>query len=591
MLDRAETDGGSRQSQAVRREQLIDATIKVIAEQGLSNVTLGKVGAEVGLTAGMINFHFKSKQELLTATLRSVADDYAERCDQAITAANGNPSAGLLGLIDVSFDPAVCEPKRVSVWYAFWGESQARGDYLSICGGADESFLSTIVRLMTELNCSTDRKININAAAKGLAGLVDALWQDVLVDAETFDRSACVETCKSYLSNLFPKFSDVALPRNGASDHAIPDSLTGGLPRTLPASAYCSQDNFQREMETIHKRAWQIICHVSDIPDAGDYFTFEGLGERAFVIRGEDHVVRAFHNSCPHRAHAVVSGLSGNSAEPVRCPYHAWAFNYRGDLTAIAAKKAFPPFDSGAFGLKALDCEIYNGFVFIRFAGNGPPVAERYAPHDSEFAPYRFADMVPIAPFYDEAINADWKNVWDNYLEDYHFPTGHPGLFGLMSPAFDREPDDESRTIRLSHAMRAKAKGGWSSRAYHSLLPDQSHLPENQQRRWSYFFMYPCVSLDVYPNLVDFFHIVPTGPGTCRLRVGMYGLPDADRAVRATRYLSGRINWQVHHEDTALIESVQGGLASSGYDMGLLGAKEVATRALQRWVQEDTQGV
>ncbi|MGI9406560.1 MAG: RHO alpha subunit C-terminal catalytic domain-containing protein, partial [Hyphomicrobiaceae bacterium] len=184
---------------------------------------------------------------------------------------------------------------------------------------------------------------------------------------------------------------------------------------------------------------------------------------------------------------------------------------------------------------------------------------------------------------------ADWKNVWDNYLEDYHFPTGHPGLFGLMSPAFDREPDDETRTIRLSHALRNEAKGGWSSRAYHSLLPNQPHLPEKQQRRWSYFYMYPCVSFDVYPDLVDFFHIVPTGPGTCRLRVGVYGLPDADRNIRATRYLSGRINWQVHNEDTALIESVQGGLASSGYDMGLLGKKEVATRALQRWVQEDTR--
>ncbi|MGI9405524.1 MAG: Rieske 2Fe-2S domain-containing protein, partial [Hyphomicrobiaceae bacterium] len=86
------------------------------------------------------------------------------------------------------------------------------------------------------------------------------------------------------------------------------------LPRTLPSWTYCDQDFFEAEIKTIHKRAWQIVCHVSDIPNTGDYFTFQGLGERAFVIRGEDGIIRAFHNVCPHRAHAVVSGLNGNSA-------------------------------------------------------------------------------------------------------------------------------------------------------------------------------------------------------------------------------------------------------------------------------------
>ena len=581
MLDKSAQNEPSRQPPGVRREQLIHAMISAIAEHGLSHVTLSKVGAEIGLTAGMINFHFDGKQALLTATLQFIADEFADACEAAMAEAGDDPAAGLMALVSASFDPQICEPGRVSVWYAFWGESRARQDYLAICGHSDKAFDLAVSGLLEQLAQQTNSTIDIKAASLGLTGMVDAFWQELLVDPDAFDHTAAIATCRAYLGNLFPSFAEtVTTPRPSIAP-------ADGLPRTLPAWTYGSEEFFRHEIEQVHKPAWQLVCHVSDVPKTGDYFTFSGLGERAFVIRGEDGALRAFHNVCPHRAHAVVGGTSGSCEHRLRCPYHAWTFDFTGELVAIASRKTFPPFDDGQFGLRPLELEVFMGLVFIRFIAGGPTVAERYAPHEPELVHYRFEDMEPIAPFHEEEIDADWKNVWDNYLEDYHFPTGHPGLYGLMTPDYDREPDDDTRTVRLSHAMRDKPKGGWSVERYAGVLPAQTHLPENLRRRWSYFFLYPSVSLDVYPEKMDFFQLVPVAPSKSRLRCGTYGLPGAGREIKAARFLSGRINWQVHREDCNLIASVQGGLATSAYDTGVLGAKEVAPQAFQRWLRED----
>ena len=580
MLDKTAGSDPARQPQGVRREQLIHATISAIAEHGLSNVTLGKVGAEVGLTAAMINFHFDSKQTLLTETLRFVADEFADVCEASVAAAGEAPADALLALVSAAFHPQICEPGRVAVWYAFWGESQARHDYLSICGHSDQAFEAAVRSLIEQLAKQQGTSIAVDAATLGLTGVVDALWQNLLLDPEDFDHAAAVATCRDYLSNLFPALADILPPDTTAVE---PDLL----PRTLPAWTYGSETFFKSEIEQIHKPAWQLVCHVSDVVEPGDYFTYTGLGERAFVIRGEDGELRAFHNVCPHRAHAVVGGTKGSCEHRVRCPYHSWTFDFTGDLVAIASRKTFPPFDDGKFGLRPLDLEVFMGLVFIRFAGDGASVAERYAPFADELAPYRFEDMVPVAPFCEQELEADWKNVWDNYLEDYHFPTGHPGLYGLMTQAYDREPDDARRAVRLSHAMRDKPKGDWSVQRYASLLPDMEHLPEDARQRWSYFFLYPAVSLDVYPEKMDFFSIVPVAPGRSMLRCGTYGLPGASREIKACRFLGGRINWQVHQEDCDLISSVQAGLGTSAYTTGVLGDKEVAVRAFQSWVRED----
>lgn len=584
MDDGMESRVRARLPQDARREQLIDAAITAIAEHGLSNVTLSKVASLAGLTAGMVNFHFKSKQDLLQATLARMAEAYRSLCESAVAAAGQEPDQALMALVRASFDPQVASLERLAVWYAFWGESRARDDYMALVASSDRAFYEAVHALMAELAERAGARIELRAAALGLCGLVDALSQEALVQREAFDWDDAVDTCRHYLANLFPQeFAAPARLRLVAEA----ESDAPALPPTLPGWTYADPGIHAAEVARIHRPAWQLVAHVSELPAPGDYVTFEALGERAFVIRGEDGGVRAFHNVCRHRAHAVLQGRDGHCSGLIRCPYHAWCYAWDGRLRAVAAAKTFPEIDTAGLGLLPLDCEVFSGFVFLRFESGGPSVAERYAPYAAELAAHRIEEMVPITDYWIGEIDADWKNVWDNYLEDYHFPTGHPGLFGLMSGAYDREPDDATRTIRLSHALRREPDGGWSTRAYARLLPDVPHLPEVLKRRWTYLFLYPGVSLELYPDMLDYFHILPAGPGRSILRWRAYARPDDRRAMQLTRRLNLRVNNRVHDEDAALIRSVQQGLSGSAYGSGVLGEKEINLRAFQGWIRRD----
>ena len=357
--------------------------------------------------------------------------------------------------------------------------------------------------------------------------------------------------------------------------------------RTLPASTYCSAEFYAKELERIHLGAWHWIGHVSELKEPGSYVAAEFLGRRVFAMRGEDGEVRAFHNVCPHRAHAVVTGTSGRCESVIRCPYHAWTFELDGQLKAPAFPKTLPKLDAAEFGLKPVEAELFMGLIFVRFRAGASSLAEQLQPHLPLLASYRISDMQPCRPHWANVVEADWKNVMDNYLECYHCPIGHPGLSCLMQAEYENLPDDTTRTALFYHDMRETPPWGWSQKAYNSILPELAHLPKAQQRRWNYLFAYPGLTLNLYPEQMSVMVIRPLGPGRAWVGGRNYGLPLELRGLEAARFLNMRINSEVQREDVSLVTSVQRGLESGAYHTGVFSDREVGVAAFHRWVRED----
>ncbi|MCC7411922.1 MAG: Rieske 2Fe-2S domain-containing protein [Gammaproteobacteria bacterium] len=578
--------------QSERKRVLIDATMTAIAAHGLSGLTLAKVGASAGITAGSVSFHFASKEALLLATLRYVGEEFEAAVQRAQQQAGADPAARLAAVLEVSLEPALTEPRKIAVWYAFMAETRARADYQQICGERDTRYSEIVQTLCTELIGAAGRhdQLDTDAIAFALVGFIDELWQEILFQGERWDRKTALRRCRAFLASVFPWCYDMP-GRTRASSAPAPIATPAlapieqdGLRYTLPAWIYDHAEYFELEAEQVHLPAWHVVCHLSELPVAGSYATFNLLRERAFVIRAEDGTIRAFHNSCRHRGHALAAGHTGRCPGRITCPYHAWSYALDGSLRGVAAPDTFAKIDKSRFGLLALECEIYHGFVFVRFRPGDPSVAERFAPHAQEFGHYRTADMVPWGEPWDEEIEVDWKNAVENYAEDYHFPTGHPGLSALMERDYDREVTDTG-LLRLSHRLRAQVGGSWSVRLYHDVLPAYGHLPPDLRRRWTYYGLFPSTCFDLYPESMDTFQMLPAGPGRMRIRAQSYVLPDERRETVAARILSLRINREVQHEDNALIRSVQGGLASSGYRIGVLSAKEICVQGFQDWLR------
>ncbi len=353
---------------------------------------------------------------------------------------------------------------------------------------------------------------------------------------------------------------------------------------SLPAWIYTDPEFLAAERQVVFRPSWQIVCHLNDIPNTGDYYTLDFLNETVLVVRGADAVPRAFFNVCRHRAARLLDGSSGNCGRRIVCPYHAWAYALDGRLVGLPERREFSHMDLASTGLVPCDLEVYRGFIFVRLDGNGPSVAEMMAPYDAELAPYRLEDMVPLGrvTLRERAVN--WKNIGDNYSDALHIRVAHPGLTRLFGKGYGVESKDwvDKMWGQLLDAPSASL----AERMYQKYLPDVAHLPPERKRLWSYYKLWPNIAFDIYPDQFDFMQNIPVTPTKTIIREIPYVLPDSRREMRAVRYLNWRINRVVSLEDKALIERVQHGMASQSYTVGPLGDSEVSLKSFGRRMRQ-----
>ncbi|MEJ1963120.1 MAG: aromatic ring-hydroxylating dioxygenase subunit alpha [Gammaproteobacteria bacterium] len=346
---------------------------------------------------------------------------------------------------------------------------------------------------------------------------------------------------------------------------------------SLPAWIYRDPDFFELEKQHVFRTSWHLVCHQNDIPAAGDYHTFEILGESVVSVRGDDGQIRSFHNVCRHRASRLLDGPKGRCGRRITCPYHAWTYSLDGRLIGVPFKETFPGFDPRQNGLAALDQELFLGFVFVRFAPGMPSVREMAAPYLHELAAYRMEELVPQGRVTLRSRQVNWKNVADNYSDALHINVAHPGLTRLFGKGYGIEA--QPWIDKMWGTLRDVPSSNWSERLYQKLLPPVEALPRERQRLWTYFKLWPNVAFDIYPDQIDFMQFVPVSPTETLIREIAYVHPDTRREMRAARYLNWRINRRVNLEDKALIERVQSGMASSSYTVGPLSENEVCLRS------------
>ncbi|MES2096017.1 MAG: aromatic ring-hydroxylating dioxygenase subunit alpha [Pseudomonadota bacterium] len=353
---------------------------------------------------------------------------------------------------------------------------------------------------------------------------------------------------------------------------------------SLPGWLYTDPEFLEVESARVLRPSWQIVCHVSDIANPGDFHTIDYCGESVIAVRGQDGVVRAFANVCRHRAMRLVEGPSG-CAKKLVCPYHAWVYETDGRLSGVPMKGDYPALKLEENGLAPVDVEIWRGFVFVRLEDDGgPSVATMMAPYDHEIAPYRFEEMRTISPVRLRERAVNWKNVGDNYSDNLHIPVAHDGLTRLFGKSYAIEA--QPWVDKMSGGIVDRPSDNVWERFYQTHLPRVDHLPEANQRLWLYYKLWPNMAFDIYADQIDFMQWLPLTATTSVLREMCFALPDDRREMKLVRYANWRINRVVNAEDTWLIERVQQGMASKSYAAGPIGSSEVCLRSFARKIRE-----
>ena len=170
-------------SKEVRQEELIAATMRCIARVGLSATTLQMVTREAGLSLGIANLHFQSKENLLRATLESVMREYHSG-QFAILEDEGevSPAVRLGRLLDFQFSARVTNREKMSVWFAYYGEASARPMYQKICASMDRLAANKLEQVLAALiSTGGYQRLDAKQLATGYLAMIDGLWLSLLV--------------------------------------------------------------------------------------------------------------------------------------------------------------------------------------------------------------------------------------------------------------------------------------------------------------------------------------------------------------------------------------------------------------------------
>jgi len=340
---------------------------------------------------------------------------------------------------------------------------------------------------------------------------------------------------------------------------AAPSDITVGYD-TDPASswslhsdAYTDPRWFEIDQQSIMATTWQWLCHVERLCEAGSYVAETIAGMPIAAVRGKDGELRAFYNVCQHRAHELLEG--SGVTDSIICPYHAWTYDLSGALSSARKTRNMARFDVSNICLSGVQVTEFGGFVYVNLDADAAPLAEQAGDLGDEIARWApdVAELTHARRLTYE-VSSNWKNLVDNFLECYHCHIAHPAFVSLV---------DMSTYQVTTHGIYSShmAKAGTTENAAYDVA-------EATVREHAVWWLWPNTCLLRYPgrgNLMVL-RIIPVGIDRTVETLDFF-LEDAEpneAEIESIRFMDEVL--QV--EDISLVESVQRGMSTPGFDQG-----------------------
>lgn len=360
---------------------------------------------------------------------------------------------------------------------------------------------------------------------------------------------------------------------------------------TFPPRAYTDPVEYEFEVDRILRREWLSVGHVSQVPKAGDYFNLDLLGEPMVVVRGKDDVVRVLSRVCPHRGMDVNPTEFGRAARGnarfLVCPYHFWSFDLDGRCKGAPEMQKAEGFSRKDVGLPHFRSEVWNGFIFVTFAGDIPPVAEQYKEMGQKLAEWQL-DKLEIAAELEWNCAFNWKVIVENFAECYHHLGAHLKTFEPLFPAKTCWSEDEHPTFTVAHLplvqrLADEVRSGESELRAFIDIPTVSL--ENKLQ-WFVFVGYPTFLLFCAPDRVYWYRVEPDGPQRVKLLTTMLVLPQAKQMPDYQQRLAADVEMlkTFHTEDMEVCVAVQKGMNSGSFRSGRLSHLEMPIWHIQRYL-------
>ncbi|WP_186451766.1 transcriptional regulator BetI [Burkholderia stabilis] len=192
----------SRETPDVRKKALIQATMRSIAKYGFHGTTVETICAEAKLSRGMVNHHFKSKDELLRQSYQELCDEWAARTYSASQTPDQDPVERLRTLIHVSFDAQALQSSYIGIWVAYWGAIGKSNTLKAVHNRVRAREIEAYEALFRAVEGSSGKALNARRAAISLLGVIDGLWLEWGLDPKAFSTEEAKRACLDILEAL-----------------------------------------------------------------------------------------------------------------------------------------------------------------------------------------------------------------------------------------------------------------------------------------------------------------------------------------------------------------------------------------------------
>ncbi len=374
---------------------------------------------------------------------------------------------------------------------------------------------------------------------------------------------------------------------------AVHTALIPGLEPTLPSQWYRSADIFQIEKERIFCREWICAAREEELPRAGDHRVLDILGESVLLVRNREGALRAFYNVCRHRGArlcreaaappiglAVQGGVVGGRS--IICPYHQWAYDLDGRLSAAPHLAGAAGFDKSRVQLYPVALQCWGGFVFLNLTPqDAVPLEQQLGEIPGRIQRYPLTSL-RIGHTIHYRVAANWKAICENYNECYHCGGVHPELCAVV-PAFREGGGAGLDWLRgIPHRAGAytfTASGTTSRRAFPGLDADERVRHKGE-------VIYPNLFLSLACDHAAVFILQPRSAVQTDIICHFLFEPE-EISAPGFDPMDTVSFWDItNRQDWAICESVQLGMSSRVHQHGYYAPMEDFSLDIRRYVKE-----
>lgn len=359
-----------------------------------------------------------------------------------------------------------------------------------------------------------------------------------------------------------PTRGDVPV-RLGPAVERVPDYG----PSTMSADVYRDPHRFELERDRVLATHWLLACRVEQIPEPGDWFTYEGHGEVVIITRQPDGGFAAFFNVCQHRGPAIVHEERGKCARRFTCIYHNWVYDTTGAVVGVPEREDFDPAQLEGLRAPKVAVDEWAGWVWINMLGDdAPPLAEGIGPEImADLGRFKMEDMV-VHEVVEWDVPVSYKAIVDGFNEIYH------------APALHNTGGDWARAARES-SFHIVGDNYMCFVPRHETMDKLAQDWDHHKYAICHYVVFPNTVFNCNPRHVQVFHPVPVAVDRTKFYCWeIIYKGDMDEPAYADYYEKTMAHWaglkRVVGEDIAIYEQLKRTTNSRAYTKHILNARE-----------------